>query len=104
MYDTSKKPQLKWHPSCPRGTDGVQEPAEFCLKSASKSFTGSIVHTVACTKFNHKDTLDWKARLEAPDGSVFVQIKLSMFSKALKREPRDKAVCANHGSDLAVSF
>lgn len=59
---------------------------------------------MACTKFNHKDTLDWKARLEAPDGSVFVQIKLSMFSKALKQEPRDKAVCANPGLDLPISF
>lgn len=48
--------------------------------------------------------MDWKGRLEAPHGSGFVQIKLSMFSKALKQEPRDKAVCANPGLDLAVSF
>lgn len=45
---------------------------------------------MACTKFNNKDTLDWKIWLEAHDGSAFVQIKLSMFSKALKQEPRDK--------------
>ena len=59
---------------------------------------------MACTKFNNKDILDWKIRLEAYDGSVFVQIKLSMFSKALKQEPRDKTLYANHGLDLAVSF
>lgn len=59
---------------------------------------------MACTKFNNKDILDWKIRVEANDGSVFVQIKLSMFSKALKQQPRDKTLCANHGLDLAVSF
>ena len=37
-----------------------------------------------------------KVRLEVYDGSVFVQIKLGMFSKALKEEPRDKTLYANH--------
>ncbi|POI29983.1 hypothetical protein CIB84_006267 [Bambusicola thoracicus] len=55
---------------------------------------------MACTKFNNKDILDWKIRLEAYDGSVFVQIKLSMFSKAAKQEPRDKTLYANCGLDL----